>query len=287
MTRIIRVFPRRTRATPNDELTYDGPPPMWAEGDEVHVSCLFTWDIPRAEHLAELWRPVGPVSLGGPAYNMRGGSFTPGMYVANGYVITSRGCPNRCWFCSVWRREGVLRELPICDGWNVLDDSLLACSESHVRAVFDMLKRQTHPIDFSGGWEAARLQSWHVDLLLGLPRLKQVWFAYDTPDDLEPLIMAGRMLKEAGFTVASHRLRCYCLIGWPTDTMPAAESRLRQAYDAGFLPMAMLWRDPETGVAPYDWRHFQRSWARPEAIATLCRETERVLAAPMFASGGE
>ena len=41
---------------------------------------------------------------------MSGGDFVPGRYLAPGYVITSRGCPNRCWFCSVWRREGALRE---------------------------------------------------------------------------------------------------------------------------------------------------------------------------------
>ena len=58
-----------------------------------------------------------PVHMGGPAFNMPGGDFVPGMYLKKGYVITSRGCPNRCWFCSVPRREGGrLRELPITEG---------------------------------------------------------------------------------------------------------------------------------------------------------------------------
>ena len=67
----------------------------------------------------------------------------PGMYLKKGYVITSRGCPNRCWFCSVPRREGGrLRELPITEGNIVLDDNLLACSRQHIEAVFEMLGRQ-------------------------------------------------------------------------------------------------------------------------------------------------
>ena len=37
-------------------------------------------------------------------------------------------------------REGNLRELPITSGHIVLDDNLLACSEKHIRSVFDMLK---------------------------------------------------------------------------------------------------------------------------------------------------
>lgn len=33
--RIIRVFPRRTSATPTDELAYVGLPDFWAEADEI------------------------------------------------------------------------------------------------------------------------------------------------------------------------------------------------------------------------------------------------------------
>jgi hypothetical protein len=64
------------------------------------------------------------------------------MYLKHGYVITSRGCNNACWFCKVPTREGGLRELPITAGHNILDDNFLGCSEKHIRAVFEMLKTQ-------------------------------------------------------------------------------------------------------------------------------------------------
>jgi len=52
VTRIIRVFPRRTSFTPVDELAFVGDPPLERPAaDEVHVSCTFTWDRPRAEYL--------------------------------------------------------------------------------------------------------------------------------------------------------------------------------------------------------------------------------------------
>jgi hypothetical protein len=61
MTRIIRVFPRKTKATPTDALAYFGPPDRNAEADEVNVSVTFTYDKAWAEHLAEQWRHVrGP-----------------------------------------------------------------------------------------------------------------------------------------------------------------------------------------------------------------------------------
>ena len=124
---LIRVFPRKTKATPDDELAYFGPPDLFAEADEVHVSVTFTYDKPIAEHLAEQWRHVAPVKIGGVAYGDASLEFMPGRYVKPGYTITSRGCPRRCWFCWVWkriRRRGCCRSI---DGWNILDDNLLAC----------------------------------------------------------------------------------------------------------------------------------------------------------------
>lgn len=269
---IIRVFPRRTAATPIDGHVFIGDVPMFLpEADEVHVSVAFTWDRAEGERLADAWSVTGlPVSLGGPAYDAPGADFVPGRYLKAGYVITSRGCPNHCWFCSVPKREGGLRELPIREGWNVLDDNLLACSDAHVRAVFAMLKRQSRKSEFTGGLEAKALKTWHVDALAGL-RPARMYFAYDTPDDLEPLRAAGAMLSEVGLRRESHRVCAYVLIGYPRDTFEAAERRLREAWSAGFYPFAMLHRN-ERGEVRRDWRQFQRSWVRPQSVAVMLRE---------------
>lgn len=265
---IVRVFSRRTRATPDDLLAFTGPPPGEDLPDvrEVHVSVAFTYDLDRAYQLAEEWARTGlPIRMGGPAFNEPGSDFIPGRYLKRGYVITSRGCPNRCCFCAVPKREGgVLRELPITEGWNVLDDNLLACSETHIQAVFAMLARQKERPLFSGGLEARLLRSWHVDLLRTV-RAKRMYFAYDTPDDYEPLVDAGRLLRQGGISAASHRAACYVLIGYPGDTMEAAERRLTDTWRAGFLPYAMLYRD-NTGNTDGAWRKFQTAWLRPVSI---------------------
>ena len=270
---IARVFPRRTNATPDDPLAFTGPPPREGLPDvrEIHVSVAFTYDLDRAHQLAEAWARTGlPVRVGGPAFHEPGGDFTPGRYLKPGYVITSRGCPNRCWFCAVPKREGgVLRELPITEGWNVLDDNLLVCSESHIRSVFAMLARQKERPLFSGGLEARLLRPWHVDLLRSV-RAKRMYFAYDTPEDFESLVAAGRLLRRGGISAASHRAACYVLIGYPGDTMAAAERRLTDAWWAGFLPYAMLYRD-DTGNTDGAWRKFQTSWIRPVSIVAQMR----------------
>lgn len=260
--RRIRVFPTKTRLSPTDDLARFDVPGLFDEADEVHISVAFSWDMGRAEELARYWKHVAPVHIGGPAFNQPGATFVPGMYVKRGAVITSRGCPNKCWFCSVWKREPSLIELPICDGTNVLDDNLLACSDRHVREVFAMLSKQRGRVEFTGGLEAKRLTDWHVQLLAQL-RPAQMFFAFDTPDDEEPLRNASNMLQAAGFT--RHQMRVYVLIGYPRDTIEQADLRLRLCLELGFFPMAMLWRDKD-GHRDITWSRFQRKWARPAMI---------------------
>lgn len=266
------MFPRQTKATPDDDLVFFDAPGMFVpEIDEVHISAAFTYDMENAEWLAKQWSAVGvPVKMGGPAFNQPSGDFVPGRYVKQGYTITSRGCPNKCWFCQVPNREGGLRELEIKDGWNILDDNLLACSDDHVRKVFQMLSRQKEKPEFTGGLEAKILKPWHAKELKRI-KTKRMYFAYDTPDDYEPLLEAGKMLQEAGFTIASHNAHCYVLIGYKGDTFEKAEKRLTDTIKAGFVPYAMLYKD-DYGKVDNQWKKYQREWLRPEIVGSKIKE---------------
>lgn len=280
--KLIRVFPRRTKATPVDALARFGPPDLleYGEGaDEVHVSVTFTYDKPAAERLADEWRRVDlPVTIGGVAYGDRGEEFIPGRYIKPGYTFTSRGCPRTCKFCSVPLRDPKPRLLPITDGWNILDDNLLATPRGHVEAVFEMLRRQGRRIEFTGGLEAKSLKDYQVDLLASLTPRPNMFWAYDPGDTYEVMESAARRLLAAGFTRAAHRMRCYVLIGYPAsvsedgrdDTLAAADVRLRQMTALGFTPMAMLYRPEGSGSESWRpspaWRAFQRLWARPAII---------------------
>lgn len=274
--RIARVFPRKTRATPDDALAFVGAPPksvLDSGGfDEIHISTTFTYDIPKAEELAKKLEKVGvPLKVGGPAYGDRMGDFTPGMYIREGYTFTSRGCPNHCWFCSVAEcARGEIKELPIQGGWNILDDNILATSQEHFKAVVDMLKRQPHPPIFTGGIEAKILKPWQAKLMREA-KTKRLYCAYDTPDDYEPLVEAGRILRDAGFTRASHCMCCYVLIGYRGDTFGEAEKRLIRTAKAGFVPYAMLYRDKD-GKTNEAWRKFQREWCNIIIVGSKLKE---------------
>jgi len=273
--KVLRVFPRRTNASPDDANARFGLPTFFDEADRILVSVTFDTDIEKGERLAKEWECVAPVEIGGPALGDPGGEFTPGMFVKNGFTVTSRGCPNSCWFCRAWRNEGhKMRTLKIKDGYNILDNNILACPDWHVKKVFAMLKRQKERPRFTGGFESKILKLWHIDYIKEL-NPSVMWFAYDTPDDYEPLVHASKLLTEANIIrKSSHASCCYVLIGWKNDTFDEAEKRLQQVVELGFFPQAMLFN---SGVHFDDglrrqWKRFARTWANKIIVGFKIRK---------------
>ena len=262
---IIRVFPRKTNATPTDALAFVGDPPLFRpDADEVHVSCTFTWDKPEAERLVRAWSAHYPTRrLGGPAYDDAGGEFVPGRYVKDGMTITSRGCPNACGFCFVPKREGRLRLLEIKPGWDILDNNILACPREHIEAVLAMLDEQPKAARFTGGIEARRVEPWFVERLKRL-RLEVLFMAYDQVWEKRFVERAAKMMVDAGLT--RHQVGCYVLCGFYGDTIEAATQRCEWVKGLGVTPFAMYFQDTIPRPIPFAWRVFRRDWSRPALI---------------------
>ena len=246
--------------TPSDDYAFIGDPPMIRpEATEVHVSCTFTWDIPEAQRLALAWLQYYPVvRLGGPAVGSPANGFTPGLYVKQGMLFTSRGCNNRCPWCLVPDREGKLRELSVQQGHNILDNNVLQCSKPHLDAVFAMLRKQ-HGIRFSGGLDSRYLTEDIADQLRSL-RIKFLFFACDTADALKSLERASALLRG----LSREKLRCFVMIGYNGESLPQAEERLKAVWQIGFMPFAQLYQPPDQHIDySREWRTLARVWARP------------------------
>lgn len=263
MNGIIRVFARRTSYTPTDDYAfYDVPPIVIPEHRGVHVSCTFTWDRERARELAFQWegRTDKPVRLGGPAFGTPVVGFTPGLYLREGIVFTTRGCNNHCPWCIVPGLEGRLSELPVVPGHIIQDNNFLQAGRAHKEKVFEMLKGQ-RGICFKGGLEASLLDDHFVEAVRGL-RIAELWLACDTDGALPGFRRACGRLVKAGFS--REKIKCYVLIG---RDMQKDESRLRAVYEAGAMPFAQLYRDfgdEKTGYSA-EWNAFARMWQRPAA----------------------
>lgn len=275
---MIRVFPHRNKWTPTDEMAFVGDPPMFRPGNgntPIRVSVTFTWHKREAERLAKAWAMYyDDVQLGGPAYEDPGDEFTPGMFLKEGCTITSRGCPKKCGWCVVPTREGAVRELKIKPGWIVQDNNLLACSERHIRAVFDMLREQDRRIYFNGGLDKHFLKDWHRPLFDSI-KIGELWFACDTSVDIHWLERANRILDG----ISLRKRRCYTMIGYDGETIADAERRIERVFELGFMPFCQLYQPDETKVYPEDWRRLHRKWARPAAYMSKYVEEEEELCA--------
>jgi hypothetical protein len=268
---MIRVFPRRTKYTPDDDLAFCGGPPLYPLPDcPVYVSCVFTWDIPEALKLYDAWafawrRKTHLVYLGGPAFGSPvDGPFTPGRFVKFGVTFTSRGCPKRCAFCSVRMREGKVRPLPVIIPGNIVaDNNLLACPKKHIAKVFDMLATQQQ-VRFPGGLDLDYLTPWVVERLAALPSLRYFYVACDSDRDLDRLAKADGLL--AGFSRSKRR--CYVLVGFDGENQDAAARRCRAVYDLGFDPYAQLYRGMSSGSGRGPWRDLIAFWSQPAIYRT-------------------
>ncbi len=260
--RIARVFPTKTKMCPTDPHAYFDVPGLFTPRyEEIHVSCSFKWDIPKAHRLADAWRGHGKVMIGGPAVDGESDQpFVSGMYLKKGITITSRGCPNRCSFCMV--RKGLIEFDDFPEGNIIQDNNILACSDKHWRLVLSMLKKQ-RAIEFKGGLEKYRITPKIAEDLRGL-RIKELWLACDQAEGIEPLRRAVRILKKVGFT-SNHKLCCYVLIG---DDPKENIRRLREVYRIGCMPFAQLLKP---GEYTKPWKRLQRRWSRPCAVRVRCR----------------
>lgn len=230
----------------------------------VRVSVTFDWDVGEGSRLVKAWSTYyDDVQIGGPAFGDAGGEFEPGRFLKPGATITSRGCPRRCPWCSVWGREGQMHELKIRAGWIVQDNNLLACTRRHVEAVFDMLRGQGRAVSFNGGLDARLLQDWHRDLLNTM-RIGELWFACDHDGMLSVLENAARICTG----IPQEKMRCYVMIGWNGETLGYAQRRLERVYELGFLPFCQLYRGPGERIYGKDWKDLNRKWSRPAAYRT-------------------
>jgi len=259
----------------------------------VYLSAIFSWDLPLMVTLARQARQLGkPVYIGGPATEHNAawveaqtgtvpwkGQHPSAKMVLERPVMTwtSRGCPNHCPFCIVWRMEGTLQELPD-DAWQpaplVMDNNFLACSDAHQERVVRRLADAGHLVDFNQGLDAQLYTPAFRQLLQRVGLRLRFWrFAYDMPEDWPAVERALLDLRAAG--VNWSRIRVYLLYNWhesPTEAQARAERIIGQ-HDA---PLAVPW---PMAYRPLDWLH-RRDYIAQGWTAQAVRDFRRYYSRP-------
>lgn len=213
----------------------------WFDRASLFISVVFTWRLPEARQLAELYRDR-PVRVGGPAlvdfpnyfsvlpHVAVGGSIPGVLQMFNSQATrTSVGCIRSCGFCSVRRREGNLLEL---EDWPdlpvICDNNLLATSRQHFDRVVDRLVKHGWA-DFDQGLDVRLLTKYHAERIAEIvaegKRLRKalrnenerkkvpqtvVRLALDSMAYCKDWERAFNLLREA--KIAKHNIRSYCIV---------------------------------------------------------------------------
>ncbi len=183
------------------------------------------------------------------------------------YGFLTRGCPNRCPWCVVPRKEGVIRphaELSefIADRKHaILMDNNVLASDFGLLQIEEIVRRGIR-VDFNQGLDA-RIIAQNPDIARLLSRVKWMNFirmAYDHAANEEPVMRAIENLKAAG--VKPYRMFFYVLIKDVEDAL----RRIEQLRSVGAQPFAQPYRDFELNTRSTKEQRRLARWCNHKAI---------------------
>lgn len=237
----------------------DARPELFEQPDKVYISCLFRWHRRDALVLANAWGDKAKIGGTGvdiakrlpleieaclPDYDLYGNDRAVG--------FLSRGCPNRCPWCVVWRKEGELHRMStaseLVNGHSealFLDNNFLALPDHCID--LEWLAEQQIPIDFNQGLDARLITEENAPMLAACKWSAGPRLACDTDGQIPAVDRAFELLIENG--IAASRIFVFVLIGFvglKSDVRRLLH--LRQRWAPNIFPMGF--RDLETGLEP-------------------------------------
>ncbi|MCP4641998.1 MAG: hypothetical protein GY851_16265 [bacterium] len=259
-----------------DAVTLAPTPWFSSQVDLAYVSSVFSWNRAHAEALAQRYPTV---ERGGTGFGLDNAlpaeveAICPdyNLYdIDYGMGFLTRGCPRRCSFCVVPRKEGAPRVVaglddiinPHSNFVVLLDNNFLAMPDWALATLREMAARGL-VVNFSQGLDI-RLVTPEIARALAAVNFrnarntrKRLTVAFDHVE-LERMFRRGvGFLMDAG--IAPTYLQAYVLCGHDT-TFEEDMHRVRILQDLGIDPYVMVYRDPASGEKNPDWRlrHFAR-----------------------------
>lgn len=246
----------------------DTRPELFEQPDKVYISCLFRWHKRAALALAEAWNSKAEIGGTGvdiakelppevaacpPDYDLYGNSR------AIGFI--SRGCPNHCPWCVVWRKEGELHRVSTANELvnnhpeaTFLDNNFLALPDHCVDLRW--LVEQQIGVDFNQGLDARLITEENAKLLAQCrwitPGHQTVRLALDSVGQIQAVGHALDLLESAG--LAAWKISIYALIGYSGLNSDIERLLFLRSRNVSVFPMGF--RDLETGLEP------ARGWNR-------------------------
>lgn len=191
-----------------------------------------------------------------PDYNLYGTAFSLG--------FLTRGCPNKCSWCVVPKKEGAIRkhaevtEFLNHDSVVLLDNNVLA--HDHGIEQLEVLRTLGVKVDFNQGLDARRIDEGVARRLACLKWLHPVRLACDTASQMESIQKAVTLLRWHNCT--PRRYFVYVLVKDIDDAL----ERIRFLKGMDLDPFAQPYRDFTTNEGPSKEQKALARWCNHKAI---------------------
>lgn len=184
------------------------------------------------------------------------------------YGFLSRGCPNKCSWCIVPKKEGEIKpyndieEIAIENRNNIIlmDNNILASRDYGFKQLEKIVNRKLK-IDFNQGLDARLVTNDIAELLAKIKWMKYIRFACDTSDEIVKVEQAINKLRKYGY---NGHIFLYTII------QELEESYKRISYwkkDAKVKPFAQPYRPiGNSNYEPPQWQKDMARWVNMGSI---------------------
>ena len=182
------------------------------------------------------------------------------------FVFTSRGCPNKCAYCAVWRiepeqwinphwRDAIDEDKPYV---MISDNNLSACSFEHIKEVVNYCIDHNKRIVFDNGFDCKHITQEMAELLGKAKYTRSgMRLAFDRIEEDGIFQKAVNLLIDAG--VPKSQIMAYVLFNFH-DTLEEADYRMRVCADLGIRPYPQKY-EPLTELnrdTPFIGKHWNK-----------------------------
>lgn len=207
-------------------------------------------------------------------------SIYPNIDNKTAYGFLTRGCPNKCKWCVVPRKEGNVRpymdvEQIAVDGRTnliLMDNNILACEYGiqQIEKIIRMNESRSSKIkvDFNQGLDARLVTDDISKLLAKLNWIRQIRFGCDTPNQVDECERACALIDKYGYK-GEYFFYCILLDDFLESFNRVNHWKMKNSYR--FLPHCQPYRDlNKTHHIIPQWQKDMASWADNKLVFRKC-----------------
>lgn len=260
-------------------------------GDEVEWYNPFDWyDVlymSKIFSFTEDWLQVignaGKIVKGGTGYSLASTlpaeiermqpdySLYPNIPSNTAYGFLTRGCPNKCKWCVVPRKEGGVKPYMDCDEIAIegrknlvlMDNNILAAGDYCTEQLEKIIERG-YKIDFNQAIDARLVNSNNAKLLARVKWSKYIRFGCDTMAQIEQCRRAIDILKDNGFKGSFF---LYCMLHGDFSECFYRVNYWRYNYGHSVVPFCQPYRDidnPHSQIP--QWQNDMARWVNKKEL---------------------